>query len=179
MNLILNLLATADKILQQRSNILVSGYDVINSTMTEIGKFKKRCRVWKNTAKTFTTVSPRSKQAQIVIFISVRRGRHNRTHRNSQWKWEFESILLWNHWYYSERIQPPVFGVYVSNQGRNQRKISKGQKSLLATIMTSSLCSQPWCDLFAMISLPTLVEETFSKRGGTSACQKIMEDVFH
>ena len=44
---------------------------------------------------------------------------HNKTHRNSQWKWgfEFESILLWNHWCYSERIQPPVFGVwYVSHQ---------------------------------------------------------------
>jgi len=47
-------------------------------------------------------------------------------------------------------------------QGRNQRKISGGAKSLLATIMTSLMCSQPWCDFFAMISLPTLVEEIFS-----------------
>jgi len=30
---------------------------------------------------------------------------------------EIESILLWNHWYYSERIQLPVFGAwYVSHQ---------------------------------------------------------------
>jgi len=30
------------------------------------------------------------------------------------------------------------------HQGRNQRKISGGEaKSLLATIMTSSMCSQP------------------------------------
>ena len=44
---------------------------------------------------------------------------HNKTRWNSQWKWEFEfeSVLLWNHWYYSERIKPPVFGVcYVSHQ---------------------------------------------------------------
>jgi len=33
MNLILNLLAPADKILQQRSSSLVAGYDVINSTI--------------------------------------------------------------------------------------------------------------------------------------------------
>ena len=33
MNLIFNLLAPADKILQQRSSSLVAGYDVINSTI--------------------------------------------------------------------------------------------------------------------------------------------------
>ena len=40
-----------------------------------------------------------------------------------------------------------------------------GEKSLLATIMTSTMCSQPWCDFFATISLPTLVEERFSSWG--------------
>jgi len=45
-----------------------------------------------------------------------------------------------------------------------------GQKSLLATIMTSSMCSQPWCDLFAMISLPTVVN--LFQSGVTSARQK-------
>ena len=35
----------------------------------------------------------------------------------------------------------------------------RGQKSLLVTIMTSSMCSQPWCDLFAMISLPLKREQ--------------------
>jgi len=45
--------------------------------------------------------------------MSIQRGRHNRAHRNSQWKWEFEfeTILLRHHWYYSDRIQPPVFAV--------------------------------------------------------------------
>jgi len=37
-----------------------------------------------------------------------------------------------------------------------------GAKPLLATIMTSSMCSQPWCDFLATISLPTLVAEPFS-----------------
>jgi len=37
----------------------------------------------------------------------------------------------------------------------------RGAKSLLATIMTSSMCSQPWCNCFATISLPTLMEEPF------------------
>jgi len=37
-----------------------------------------------------------------------------------------------------------------------------GAKTLLATIMTSSICSQLRCNFFAMISLPTLVEEPFS-----------------
>jgi len=37
MNLILNL-SPADKILQQRSGSLVAGYDVIDSTITGIGK---------------------------------------------------------------------------------------------------------------------------------------------
>jgi len=37
----------------------------------------------------------------------------------------------------------------------------EGAKSVLTTTMTSSISSQPWCDFFAMISLPTLVEETF------------------
>jgi len=39
-------------------------------------------------------------------------------------------------------------------QGHTSEKFRRGQKSLLAMIMTSSMCSQPWCDLFAMISLP-------------------------
>jgi len=38
MNLILNLLAPEDKILQQQFNNLVAGYDVINSTIKETGK---------------------------------------------------------------------------------------------------------------------------------------------
>jgi len=40
MNMILNLLVPADKTLQQRSSSLVAGYDVINSTITEIGKLR-------------------------------------------------------------------------------------------------------------------------------------------
>jgi len=53
----------------------------------------------------------------------------------------------------------------------------RGQKSLLATIVTSSMRSQPWCDFLAMISLPTVVDEPFSKWGwGTSARQKSTED---
>jgi len=40
MNLILNLLASTDKIVQQRSSSLVAGYDAIKSTITEIGKWR-------------------------------------------------------------------------------------------------------------------------------------------
>jgi len=39
-NLILNLLAPADNILQQRSTSLAEGYDVINSNITEIGNYE-------------------------------------------------------------------------------------------------------------------------------------------
>jgi len=76
------------------------------------------------------TVMPPSKQAKLhpTLLTSEKKPVssrfredviHNKTHRNSQWKWEFEFeiISLWNHWYNSERIQPPIFGVWhVSHQ---------------------------------------------------------------
>jgi len=46
--------------------------------------------------------------------------------------------------------------------GPQPAKIFGGAKPLLATNMTSSMCSQPWCNFFAMISSPTLVEEPFA-----------------
>jgi len=48
-----------------------------------------------------------------------------------------------------------IWFVHVVTRPRaaTSEKFWRGQKSLLAMIMTSSMCSQPWCDLFAMISL--------------------------
>jgi len=45
------------------------------------------------------------------------------------------------------------------HQDCNQRKFSGGQKSLLATIMTSSICSQSLSGLFVVISLRIKREE--------------------
>jgi len=42
--LISNLLAPADKILQQRANSLVAGYDVIKSTVTDIRKLRSNAK---------------------------------------------------------------------------------------------------------------------------------------
>jgi len=43
-----------------------------------------------------------------------------------------------------------------------REKFRRRQQSFLATIMTSLMCSQTWCDIFAMTSLPTVAEESFS-----------------
>jgi len=61
-------------------------------------------------------------------------------------------------------LESPTYnlGNLVVVQGRNQRKISGWLNALLATIMTSSMCSLTMMRLFALISLPTVVEEPFS-----------------
>jgi len=74
MNLILNLLAPADKILQQRSTSLVEGYDVINSTITMIRKLKTS---FKNTAKASTTSAKSQFHRDSEDVITEHIGIHN------------------------------------------------------------------------------------------------------
>jgi len=94
---------------------------------------------------------------------------HNKTHRNWQWKWEFEleSILLWNHWYYSELILPPVFGVWYdshqifacsftsielfSRQGRVTTSLLFSQFNYQKYQWRSSRCWNYYCEKHCLI----------------------------
>jgi len=84
MNLILNLFAPADKILQQQSNSLVAGYDVINSTITEIRKLRNDAEFEKILQKLPLKLShPPNKRKKLVsswfreVVITEHIGIHN------------------------------------------------------------------------------------------------------
>ena len=80
-----NLLDPADKILQQRSGSLVAGYDVIKSTITEIGKLRNDAEFEKMLQKLPVQLSHPPNKLIKSVSSQFREGViHNRTHGNSQ-----------------------------------------------------------------------------------------------
>jgi len=88
-------------VLESRSRTSRSQSRLLSQSLDLVSKFEPGLGLWGYGFDYITDVHyscPPSKQAQKVSFISIQTGCHNRTHRNSQSKWEFEfeSILLSN-----------------------------------------------------------------------------------
>jgi len=150
MNLILNLLAPADKILQQRSTSLVEGYDVINSTITMI---RKLITSFKNTAKASTTSAKCQFHRDSEDVITEHIGIHNESESLNLKPSYFEIIDIIqsefttgfralspasNYFLDKEELQPHCFLV-------NSTTESVSEDLLDAETTMKSIVSSTWC----------------------------------
>ena len=92
-----------------------------------------------------------------------------RSRKNHRYQSPLERCTTAKNWAYltvmesrnlvSVSVSSQFLRVSVSNRAATNENFRRGQKSLLATVMTSSVCRQPRCNLFALISLSIKIEE--------------------